>query len=64
MNMKDVFVGLICFLIGVLIISYEYKKRRKEKEYRVKSYQGPRGYIAGCMSILFGIYLIFQSLNL
>ncbi len=31
MNMKDVFVGLISLLIGVLIISYEYKKRRKKK---------------------------------
>ena len=61
--MKNAFIGLVFLAIGVLIFLYEYKKRQKVKNYRAKFYNDSRGIIAGFVSILFGLYLIFKSLN-
>ena len=63
MNLKSLFVGFIFLLLGLLIVYYEYNERRKTKDYRANFFHSPKGYLAGFSSIIFGIYLIFQSFN-
>lgn len=46
--------GIIFILIGIVIVCYVFYKRKK-------GYNDLKGYIGGFGSIIFGLYLIFES---
>ena len=53
---NDFFKGMVFLVIGVIIIVYLKNKNHKD-------IYDAKGYIGGFGSMLFGVYLIFQSLN-
>jgi len=55
--MDDVYKGYIFLLVGIVTLSYVFNKRRKRKD--INDW---RGFIGGFGSIIFGLYLIIQSL--
>ena len=55
--MDDAFKDCIFLLIGIVTLSYVFNKRRKHKD--INDW---RGFIGGFDSIIFGLYLIIQSL--
>lgn len=50
--------GMIFFLIGIVLVCYVFYKRKKEKEYN-----DWKGFFGGFGAIIFGLYLIFESLT-
>ena len=53
---NDFSIGMVFLLVGIVLIVYLKNKKRND-------IYDAKGYIGGFGSILFGIYLIFQSLN-